>query len=398
MKGGAKKQQISEGDLGGWKFLATFRKLVGQALAKMEPSKREQHGLRLLDAKEYLSTFLLALFNPVITSMRGLCAASELKKVQEECGGDGPVALSRFSEAQKVFDPGLLEEVMKSLVAQGMGAAGAAVGGLDPKAVHIIDSTLWKVVPRMEWAKYGGGRGGKTKAVRLHLKLRVFDSNPMEGIVTTGKACERKTLGVNLRTGEISIGDRYYGADYHLLRAMEDKGCGFLMRLRASAIQTVEREEELSDADRAAGVLQSRWVRLGEHDPQGPWRVIEVELPGQEQNLWLVSSSHLDALTPAELAELYRRRWQVELFFRWLKCLVPCRHFFAESPNGVRFQIYLCLISALMLAQVTHRRPSKRMMELLRLHQMGWATEQELASGIHRELTRPPRKKRVKKS
>jgi hypothetical protein len=59
------------------------------------------------------------------------------------------------------------------------------------------------------------------------------------------------------------------------------------------------------------------------------------------------------------------------MFFRWLKCLVPCRHWFAESREGVLIQIYLCLIKALPLAERTGSKPNKRMMELLQWHQMG---------------------------
>jgi hypothetical protein len=394
---GAKVSEIQEADLKGWKLVARFRELLAEARQHVPAKKREEHGLRCLEAEEYLSLFLLGLFNSVITSMRGLCAASALPRVQAECGGDGPVALARFSEAQKVFAPELLEHVLTSLVEESWGQAGASVGGLDPKALHIIDSTLWKVVPRMGWAQYGGGRGGQTKGVRLHLKMRVVDQVPLEAIVTPGKACERKTLARHLRPGQISIGDRYYGADYHLLSVMEAKGCGFLMRLRAQAIQTLEREAALSAEDRAAGVVSARWVRLGAADPQGPWRVIRLERPEREPIL-LVASSQLDGLSPAELAELYRQRWQVELFFRWLKCLLPCRHFFAESERGVKFQVYLSLICALLLSRVAQRRPSKRIMEMIRFHQMGWADEADLARALARELARPPRKKHTPKN
>jgi IS4 transposase len=91
-------------------------------------------------------------------------------------------------------------------------------------------------------------------------------------------------------------------------------------------------------------------------------------------------------MSPGEIAELYRKRWQVEGFFRWLKCLLPCRHFFAESERGVTFQIYLALIAALLLAAELGRRPSKRMMELLRFHQMGWAEDGEVERGLERDL------------
>ena len=88
---------------------------------------------------------------------------------------------------------------------------------------------------------------------------------------------------------------------------------------------------------------------------------------------------------PREIAELYRKRWQVEQFFRWLQCLLPCQHSFAGSERGVSFQIYLALIAALLLAAELGQRPGKRLMELLCFHQMGWAKDAEVERGIERD-------------
>lgn len=106
--------------------------------------------------------------------------------------------------------------------------------------------------------------------------------------------------------------------------------------------------------------------------------MVWLERP-EEEPVILVASAGLAGLSALELAGLYRERWQVELFFRWLKCLLPCRHWLAQSERGVTLQIYLSLVCALLLAQVTGCRPTRRMLELLAFHQMGWASEEELA-------------------
>jgi hypothetical protein len=99
-----------------------------------------------------------------------------------------------------------------------------------------------------------------------------------------------------------------------------------------------------------------------------------------KEALILVTNEPFEDLRALEVTDLYRHRWEVEIFFRWLKCLVPCRHRFAESREGVRIQIYPVLIKALMLAGLTGHKPNKRMMELLHWHQMGWASDDELSS------------------
>src|ERR1051325_5427983 len=75
---------IREEQLRGWKMVARFDELLARARTEVVPSARELHGLRRLEAGPYLRLFLLGVFNPVVTSMRGLCAASALGRVQEE--------------------------------------------------------------------------------------------------------------------------------------------------------------------------------------------------------------------------------------------------------------------------------------------------------------------------
>ena len=84
---------------------------------------------------------------------------------------------------------------------------------------------------------------------------------------------------------------------------------------------------------------------------------------------------------------IYRRRWQVELFFRWLKCILGCRHWLAESEPGVALQVYLALIAAQLLLVYRGRRPTKREMELLQMYLMGWASVEEVCAGLGLAVT-----------
>jgi IS4 transposase len=100
----------------------------------------------------------------------------------------------------------------------------------------------------------------------------------------------------------------------------------------------------------AQGVTLDAMVRLGHRGGGGLQRVVVLKRPGMAEPVVLVTSEAPDSLSALEVLALYRHRWEVEIFFRWLTCLVPCRHWFAESREGVRIQIYLCLIKALLLA------------------------------------------------
>jgi IS4 transposase len=82
---------------------------------------------------------------------------------------------------------------------------------------------------------------------------------------------------------------------------------------------------------------------------------------------------------PAELiALIYRFRWQIELFFRWFKCILKCQHFLSLSQNGLAIQVYCALIASLLISLWTGWKPDKRTYEMLCLHMQGWASDQEL--------------------
>jgi len=246
------------------------------------------------------------------------------------------------------------------------------------------DGTLWRALPRMSWALYGGGRAGSSRAVKLHLSLHLLEDKPVRGTVRRGKDCERAVWHERWEAGDAYVGDRYYGEDYELLDQLAQEFCAYVLRLREQATITVEEELPLSQADRLAGVVRQAWVRLGRRTRTQRLRVVWVE--AEAHSLILVTNLGPEEL-PAELVSLlYRRRWQVELFFRWIKCILGCRHWLAESPEGVALQIYLALIAALLLQLYVGKRPSKRMMELIQFYLLGVATQAELTRGLEQQL------------
>ncbi len=97
--------------------------------------------------------------------------------------------------------------------------------------------------------------------------------------------------------------------------------------------------------------------------------------------LRLVTNLPPSEWSAAQVGAKYRRRWQVEGFFRWLKCVLGCRHWLAESQRGVTLQLYLALIAGLMLHLILGRRPNRRLMERLRFYLLGWATPEKLTQG-----------------
>lgn len=388
---------LSAKDLHQWDLLATFRRhLVARCRPESLPRSWADPRRRLRYA-DYLSVYLFGLLNPALKTMQALCAASQLARVRRDVC-TRPISLGSFSEAQHLVEPAALERLFGELSAQVQGPAPA-----DPRAAwrqwFARDSSLFAALPRMSWALYGGGRSGaKNNAVRLHLSLHLLDDKPARAQITPGKTCERKAWRADWKPGDAFVGDRYFAEDYRLLGQLSEHGCRYVLRLRDEAVIRVEEELPVSPAEQAARVTRQAWVRLGARPAwQSPRvRVLWIQT-AQGETLRLVTNVAPAELSAAEVGLLYRRRWQIECFFRWVKCLLGCRHWLAESQRGVTIQLYLALIAAVLLQLATGRRPNKRMLELIQLHQLGWATLEELLAGLEREQAKAARRNQKSK-
>src|SRR6266516_5130920 len=115
--GARTKRQISEEELSRWRLIEDFERCLERAAVGAKEPRTFSDPRRKLGQKDYLSLLLFGLFNPVVDSMRGLCAASRLQRVQEEICST-PVSLGSFSEAQAVVDPALLQRVFAELAAE----------------------------------------------------------------------------------------------------------------------------------------------------------------------------------------------------------------------------------------------------------------------------------------
>jgi hypothetical protein len=392
-------EPITEQQLSGWKLLERFIGVLDQHGSLIAPNHREEHGLRALDRRTYFGLFLFGLFNPVVTSMRALCLASKLDHVSGMLDHKGPVAISGFSDAQHVFAPEILEPVLRELLAESLARQTGPFksGRVSSETIRIFDSTVWKVVTRMKWAEWRH-QHCQQNAVRLHVKLRFSDDQPDDFRVTEGKICERAAMRQMLKPGEFYLGDRNYGADFALFDELEALGCGYVLRLRNEATWEIIESHPLTPEAIAEGVTLDAIVRLGYRGCGGTRRIIVFKRPEMKEAVILITSEPFSELGTLEVTGLYRHRWKVEMFFRWLKCLVPCRHWFAESREGVLIQIYLCLIKALLLAELTGSKPNKRMMELLQWHQMGEMSDEQLAKWLADEEAIRARRAAKKKS
>jgi hypothetical protein len=394
------RESLREEDIQGLKY---FRKLwpLFERLHDVG-CERDKAGNRQLHMDQYCSLVLLFLFNPCVRSLRALQQASELRNVQRKLGC-GRASLGSFSEATDVFDPERLREIIGELADEVKPSR--KVGGSHIRQLLVaVDGSVIETLSTIAAAAYLTTKNGDScSAWRLHTHFDVDRNVPLRIDVTTarnsGPTEEKNVLRGQLAPDHCYLMDRWY-AQFMLFNEIDAIGSSYVCRIRDNSRYDVIEHLPLSEAARITGILEDAIVMLGATGPAAarPDHTIRVVLvkctPHQKtggrkggtagppsDGILRIATNLLDP--PAEIiAELYRQRWTIELFFRFLKHVLGCRHLLSTSRVGIEIQTYLAIIACLLLAVWTDGRPTLRTHEMVCLYLQGWAEEDELIAHL----------------
>jgi hypothetical protein len=210
----------------------------------------------------------------------------------------------------------------------------------------LCDGSFLEACLSMSWAIY---RQGKNKA-KMHLLL---DLNllPDKLVLTAGKGSEREALRQMLKAGVSYIIDRGYNS-YQLFADMAEMGAYFITRLLKNASYEVIISLPVSAQDAQRGILADQLIYLGEGDTRVEPVFRRVVYQAPDGKIYQYLTNRLD-LSPWIICQAYKYRWQIELFFRWIKNHLQVKHFLSRSENAVRIQLYAALITYLLVALFT---------------------------------------------
>jgi hypothetical protein len=318
--GGRPKREIRDQEVQGLKCLRKIRPLLSRL--RTVGAERDRAGNRRLFMDQYCALILMSLFSPAIQSLRDLQRASTLDKVR------------------------------KRLSAYRLHAHFEVLSG---KAVR-IDAT---------------------------------SANPK------GAADERAVLERTVESDRCYVIDRG-DATFGLWNVINAKGSSYVCRVRDKITATVTQVNELTDADRVAGVISDERVDLGwrtryRTGPDHPTRLIQVAVKPHESyrgmkgprcdGVLRIATNRFD-LSAELIAEMYRLRWLIEMFFRTFKQLLGCRHLFSDNHNGVEIQAYCAMIVCMLILIYTGEKPNRAMYQMVWYYLIGLASLKELEAFI----------------
>lgn len=213
--------------------------------------------------------------------------------------------------------------------------------------IFLLDSTTISLcLSIFDWAKYKTAKG----AVKMHTLLD-FDGNlPAYVNITDGKTADNKgAYDIPLLKGSVIVADRFYN-DFSLLNIWDSKGVYFVIRHKENMQYTVFKENELPE-NRHQHILKDEIIELKNEGSKEKYprklRRVSVWDDENKQVIELITN-HL-SWTANTIGELYKSRWQVEIFFRDIKQLLHIKSFVGTSENAVMIQIWTALITILIL-------------------------------------------------
>lgn len=386
----ARRKKIKQEQLRGFKY---FKAISGMLESLHDAGcQRDRASNRQLHMDQYMSLLLLYMFNPICTSLRAVQQASELKKVQRKLGCPR-VSLGSLSEAATVFDSRLMQDIIEHLSDKLKPISTHSKLNDLPGILTAVDGTLIPALSKMTWALWKTDR----QAVKAHTQFDLQKHVPVKITVTGGNGNEKQVLADHLEPGRIYVKDRGY-AKLALFQQILDAQSSFVCRLQDDVVYDILEDYVLTEDAQTAGLVFDRKVRLGSNKKTKeqlsvPVRLVAIKCTphvkraktgrgGPEQGETLLVATDRFDLEADVIALIFKHRWMIEIFFRFFKHVLGCRHLLSYCENGIELQTYAAIIACMLIALWTGRKPTLRTYEMLCWYFTGMADEEELLAHI----------------
>ena len=279
------------------------------------------------------------------------CLGSQAHKLWH-MGIRGGCARNTLSNANNTRNWQIYADLANALIGTARPMYAADAFGVDlANAVYALDaSTIDLCLSVFPWAKFRTTKAG----IKLHTLLDLRGNIPSILHISNANWHEVNWLdSLPLEAGAIYLMDRGY-LDFARLYGFTQAGAFFVTRAK----HNTQMQRVISrDCDKTGGVLSDQEVLLSGHyaSKDYPMRLRRVRFKDQETGKVLVFLTNHFALPAGTIAALYKQRWQVELFFKWIKQHLRIKAFVGESENAVKTQIWISVCVYLLVAILKKR-------------------------------------------
>lgn len=329
-------------------FSQIIKKIDRSIFRNLVKEKQTDKGCKGFDSWTHLVSMLFCHFAKS-TSVRDI--SNGLRSATgnlNHLGVDRAPSKSSISYQNKRRDSDLFRDLYYSLLNHlGQQAALKRVKLKIKVPVYLLDSTVVSLcLSVFDWATFRTNKG----AVKMHTLLEYDGKLPVYVNITEGRVGDNKgAYNIPLEKGSVIVADRYYN-DFPMLNVWDSSGVFFVIRHKSNLAFTTLKERNLPDKV-AQHVLIDQEIELINTQSKikypGRLRRVAVWDEKNQQTIELITNNFNWAAQT--IGELYKSRWEIEVFFRDIKQLLHIKTFIGTSKNAVMIQIWTALITILLL-------------------------------------------------
>ncbi|MGB9975924.1 IS4 family transposase [Thermovenabulum sp.] len=349
-------------------IISTFHQLFGPIFTEKFQQEVEKMGVDKYTKKLHTIQLIELIAHAQLEQHGGLRDISHSlndDKISEAIGLDS-ISASQISRKLRELPTKVLQMLFNDVKANAVKEIGVDTVSQGLRRLRLIDSTTISLcLSQFLWAKFRKTKGG----IKIHLGLRFFEQGvlPDEVVITPAKPADKTQMDALVVEEEdaLNVFDRGY-VDYKKFDNYCQKGIRFVTRLKGNAVIEVVKDLPKDPAD---PIKKHQIVYLGTegiNKMKHPLRLVETEDTQGNPVIIITNDFKLEA---EEISAIYRYRWQIELFFKWIKQHLRIKHFYGTSEQAVENQIFIALITycllVLMKLKVGYRGPLLTIKRLL---------------------------------
>jgi hypothetical protein len=311
---------------------------------------------RSFSTLSHLSAMLFAQLSHAM-GLNDLCDWLRLKSAVLKCFGVTPPSKNSLSHANKERSADFVEKLFWSVLDHLQHASPDFASGRKGKGrlwrfkvkIHAVDSTVMQLVANcMDWAKHRRRKA----AAKMHLRLDLHSFLPSFAIVDTASQHDNKRareMCANINAGEIVIFDKAY-VDFEHLSDLDERGIWWVTRSKDNMVFRVLKNQSKGHEN----IIKDQLIELKGSNQGLQLRRVEarVEVDGEWRVMVFITNNL--SWSPCSVCDLYRRRWDIEVFFKQVKQSLKIGSFLGHSANAVRWQVYTALLVYVMLRYMAH--------------------------------------------
>ena len=336
---------------------AVSRKQFGRIVSRHEGDRY----VKDFSSWDHLVTLIFAQLGG-LSSLRELATVWNAQAAHHYHLGSRPVRRSTLSDANARRPSGIFAELFAQLSA----AANRSLRREGQEVLRLLDATPIPLSSLHDWACCNG----RTRGLKAHLSYDPEADRPVRLEITPATVNDVVVGRAQpIEPGATYVYDKAY-VDYGWWHRLHQAGCRFVTRPKTNVPFTVVKERRVGKRMRQASIVRDTLVRLASQQrPRLPILLRRIVLRRDNGRFLSILTNDLRS-SASTIAALYRKRWQIELLFRWIKQHLKIRTFLGRSENAIRLQLYAAMIAYLLLRIAARNSrsalPALRFAELVR--------------------------------